>query len=436
MTTKQKLLPLLLCLLAPSSARSQGSAKYGTIDVSALSCGGAPQEKCDRSTFIADSNGGKPVMECGLRDRINRESLENRFSRAVSRSSWLDQSAVFARFDSESVGNGKGCRRLILSPAPAWITSATWSIGEDKLIIADSLEGSIDLYSTQGVRTAAMTKLKGSPEVDVKPALMRQVPGGYILKNGEGSMLFLNPSFGIIGSGIVVWSAEDQKGSIGAVYDWTAVGDKIVAFADVKEKDWVSAFVEFSSVNPKDFRILKRIPVKSSVRRIYPLGFPYTATVRGVGYFILLGENSQIMKVSSGKVEKLKAFPAGFRVTPTLPWPSSYTDIFGAIEKKSMVVGLYGWGDYLYVLTRKPSVNDSTSWYLSKIDPRTDSLVGEPLRLPVNASHLTVVPGRQFWALIERGKLEKLGEQEIKGVVLLPAPWLEGSAMPLSAVCK
>ena len=42
-------------------------------------------------------------------------------------------------------------------------------------------------------------------------------------------------------------------------------------------------------------------------------------------------------------------------------------------------------------------------------------------RLPLKADHLTVIPGPRNWAFLAKGRVESLGNQELKQVMLIPS---------------
>jgi len=99
---------------------------------------------------------------------------------------------------------------------------------------------------------------------------------------------------------------------------------------------------------------------------------------------------------------------------------------FSALEKMSVPVGLYAWGEHLFVLMRRPmGGGNATRWSISKFEPQEGRLIGEVV-LPTHAKHLTLIPGPQFWAILEKEVVHSAGKQEIPSMVLMPVEWFEG----------
>lgn len=101
-----------------------------------------------------------------------------------------------------------------------------------------------------------------------------------------------------------------------------------------------------------------------------------------------------------GEGRRLDAFPA----LPT-PFPESLRAAgggwtgWGPLEAGSYPAGLYADRDSLYVLVRD-ATGDAVVWDLHRIDPEQDAVVGK-VRLPTNAPHVGLIPGRRYWLLQE-----------------------------------
>ena len=101
-----------------------------------------------------------------------------------------------------------------------------------------------------------------------------------------------------------------------------------------------------------------------------------------------------------GEGRRLDAFP-----DLPAPFPESLRAAgggwtgWGPLEAGSYPAGLYADQDSLYVLMRD-ATGDAVVWDLHRIDPGRDVVVGKA-RLPTNAPHVGLLPGRRHWLLQE-----------------------------------
>ena len=127
-------------------------------------------------------------------------------------------------------------------------------------------------------------------------------------------------------------------------------------------------------------------------------------------------------EVGSDRLVPLGAWP---EVPRHLSWPLGYETVDGFVGMSTLVasapgaVALLAWEEDLYLLARRPGP-ERTEWLLSRIDPRTEVVVGT-VRLPSSSRHLVAVPGPKAWALIEKGPVTGFGDQRIEGLRMVPA---------------
>ena len=101
-----------------------------------------------------------------------------------------------------------------------------------------------------------------------------------------------------------------------------------------------------------------------------------------------------------GEGRRLEAFP-----DLPVPFPESLRAAgggwagWGPLEACSYPAGLYADRDSLYILMRD-ATGETVVWDLHRIDPEQDAVVGK-LRLPTNAPHVGLLPGRRYWVLEE-----------------------------------
>jgi hypothetical protein len=223
--------------------------------------------------------------------------------------------------------------------------------------------------------------------------------------------------------------AEGARGGvqITSMFLWDVAGDDVVSLSDLKgpgPTERSSAFLRIPLSDPANFTVLKPLPGDAS-RSIFRLGYSYIASLDTTAYVLLFDDHVRIYRNVKGTTDllPLKAFPESFDLAPLLPRfteREDYPIVMAAVEKATMAVGLYGWKNDLYVLTRTPS-GGGTRWGLVQIDPATDEVTGTAV-IPTRANHLTVVPGSQAWAFVEKGPVRALGgDQETDTILYVPA---------------
>ena len=123
-----------------------------------------------------------------------------------------------------------------------------------------------------------------------------------------------------------------------------------------------------------------------------------------------------------GDGRRLEAFPDLPAPMPPLPrgGPEGRDAFYAALESSSYPAGLYGDEDGLYVLMRDATGGEPV-WDLHRIDPRRDEVVGK-IRLPTNAPHVSLLPGRKYWVLEESSSgVENMFRPPIRFLVLSSA---------------
>jgi hypothetical protein len=162
----------------------------------------------------------------------------------------------------------------------------------------------------------------------------------------------------------------------------------------------------------------------------------------GYDYIAALGKTAFILRMDDlriyrqvGDDNKLEPLAVNFaEVTqpgverpPSLPrllTKQDYTDAMARLELSTMPTGLYAWGDSLFVTTRIYD-GKGTHWTITKIDPNTKKILGTA-SIPTAANHLTIAPGPERWAFIEKGPVEGWHQvQEIPSILFVRADKFE-----------
>jgi hypothetical protein len=103
-----------------------------------------------------------------------------------------------------------------------------------------------------------------------------------------------------------------------------------------------------------------------------------------------------------------------------------------AVEQSSMPAGLWSWEGSLYLLSRTVE-KGQRQWYLSRIDPARDELLWT-VRVPGSAHHMTVIPGPDEWAFLEKGPVTGWLNQDTHHIRFVKASQLRSPA--LKSLCN
>ena len=230
--------------------------------------------------------------------------------------------------------------------------------------------------------------------------------------------------------------SANASGTLGGILAWALGDGEILAFADIKLADtsWQSGFVRIPVDSPAEFEMLYPTALDSPATLFYRYGQNFVTWVGATGYFLAMEEHPGIFEVSSGRVNsprRLRSFPGpredlAFR--PHLPQTEGVgaaRQLADAMEGSTGVVGIFGGRQLLHVLAREVAPHsNAVGWSLLQIDPLRDRYLGS-FTLPTSAPHILVIPGPQYWAFVEKGRVRKLGEQETESILLIPSAWIE-----------
>lgn len=249
----------------------------------------------------------------------------------------------------------------------------------------------------------------------VKPASVRRAADGQYLVADEmtGRIMTLDAyrDRDPVGQELLDTKRLSSEGrSISRTYDWEPLGQGVLAFADVMFSPEVGA-PAFVYIEGSNITILHELAERDEVRNQYHRNLPYLASLNGRGYVLFLDRWPVLGRVDEehDSIELLPEFPEDFRYRPPLVrnprWkgPRQATEFYRIFEQSTMVAGIYADSQHLYLVGKGPSAaNWDTEWWLIEIDPDSGSEVARS-PLPTTAPNLTVVPGDEWWALIEKG---------------------------------
>lgn len=353
---------------------------------------------------------------------------------------------------------GGSCQRALLSRKPGWSTSAAWTAANE-LVVIDQMDNRALRYSASG---ESLGTVPDAAEVSLErafPVTVKASGSNVVFELSRNRLQTFDPAYALLADTYLSESrqepstaaARSQPAEIKALWLWQPVGSgSVVAFSDLalpprhagEHPDYRVGFVRFPIEQPWNFKVLGGAlaydslgssPCPSScdagtALRLYNrLGHEYIAAL-GDSAFILRMDELKIYRQAGDALEPLEvdlaaATQPGFSQPPALPRlykRDDYTNVMAKVEISTMPTGLYAWGRWLFVTTRTFD-GTSTRWTVTKIDPETRQIMGTAT-IPTTANHLTIAPGPERWAFIEKGPVKGWNDnQEIPSILFVPA---------------
>lgn len=425
------------CFLLVDAGFAWIGRSRASLDAVSLSCSGAPQAICEE-TIVSEATGGfsGSRLACKSESSVLLASPGQKLFLGLGRplSPLLEPgSGGSVRLASSAeTDSSRGVTTYSLAYGPSWAYSGIWDKDEKAILLVDAPTKSIFHISILGKLVRQVITSSLGAESRFEPALLQVGPSGYVVEHGEGHLMWLDENYAVQDQ-LLLANMQDKDGYLaGGIWTWVDLGGEIIAFADkgkdpMDSKGWSAAVLRFKSRKATEFETVHDIALSSKTRVFSRLGFPVLASARGRAYILLVEGVPRIHEVGSG-VRPLNAFPSGYDRFPDLGEVldrDTAPVMYKQIERSQAVAGLYGWGDFLYVLTRRPNaVGDGTKWFVSKIDPSLDVVVSTvPLR--TSSTNIILIPGKEHWIVVEKGRVETLGKQKIDSFQLVPAGFIE-----------
>ena len=324
------------------------------------------------------------------------------------------------------------CYRVAFDAAPLWSSNLAWR--SPGWVLADPGRGELHLYSATGADEGSRIRPGQGPFEFNAPEAVAAVDDGLLLHDGNSHWLWLDAhlepqrqlDFG---------ESPTRDGEVlGGLYRWAATADgRVFAYLHVYQKDstWWTGLAEVVLADPPRYRRLVDLDPSSPAAVFHTLVLQTVAVAGGKAYF--LQQEDPVTVLEAPGLRRLHdAIPEPLRKPPSLPELRAETvaPFFARLAHQRAAVGLYGHGDRLFLLERDPS-GGSVRWTLHEIDPAADRIVRSRV-LPTRADWIVPAPGPKSWAILEKGPVEGILQQEHRALTLVPTEWIEGVASPLS----
>ena len=307
------------------------------------------------------------------------------------------------------------------------------------MVLADVGTGQLRLYDEAGRPVREVSRPgRGRLEFN-RPARVAALPSGFLVQEPDVKLLWLDEGLVPVRSVDLSDSATVAGERVGALFAWQPVSvDSIFAFGQTVSEGgtWWNGFFRIDGLERESETTIERIdevPLGAAEAELFTFGYPYVAIAGKQPYFLRMNGAARIVEGTADR-RRLDAFPERLRKVPVLPpieGVASVPVVMKGLERARIAAGLYGRGDQLYVLGREPAA-EGVRWTVSRIDPARDAVV-RTVTLPTRAPHLVVVPGPDRWAIVEKGAVRAMGDQEVPSLLLVPTPWIEEAGGPLAA---
>jgi hypothetical protein len=360
-----------------------------------------------------------------------------------------DGSAKPGTDDHRTTRLGRFCSRVPIDDPPSWVTSGVF---DGKSLVM------VDVADQELVRL-----LPGAAKpVETATALSRYIEGfspTRIRPKGEGEFVVelaggrrfvkLGRNLGYRGKADFALSGKRKDGTGMSLIDWIVAGQNVFGYADIEGegtglKRWRNGLVRFPIDHADDFTVLRERPFPDPSRIFWKLTYPFLASPSDRTVYAVLFDTQIGLYKLEGETTELKALPTRVlpaplreQLAPILPdllVPDDFVDVMREVERSTIPAGLYSFDKDLFLLFRVFK-DGSSHWWLSKISrgQKEEELLWT-VPIPSRANHLTVVPGPEAWAFLEKGPVKAWGRQDMKTILYVSSSQMR--AEELSALCN
>lgn len=339
------------------------------------------------------------------------------------------------------------CSRMEPSLSPSWILGGAWAQDGSLLLLEPSTHRVLRYDTT----VPGITTLPGRAEealANLQARALSRSDHGFVFQLPEDVFMTLDSRFRQ--AGMFRLSGPGAFDDI-APFQWTTVGRDIVVCGDIDlpgktgdggEDVYEHGIFRLSLQNPvQSYTLLREISLLDPMSVYCRLGLPLIAGVGDdVPVVLFFGESVELLAYPGGKETPIEVIPADYGQAPRLPpnpTRGQYRDLMQKIEAADMPYGIFSEGDDLFLLLRSPAAGGA-QWDVIRISMANggEAKYQGKARLPSRARHLAVVPGAERFAFLEKGEIEKIGEQGVDGVLFIPTEQLAGITGEDQLLCK
>jgi len=317
---------------------------------------------------------------------------------------------------------------------PIWVSRAAWDVAEERLLLADPGSGTIYQYDRTGRIVRRLQKPGNGPLEFRKPAYAFRVGERYLVGAEPYRWLWLGPDLGVRAALHLSWEKQENPVYGALAYFQRTVGStRFFGIGQIYPQagewsEWEAFALDYE--NPRG--IERYGPVNPDVVEDSFLRSPPSklAACGDEVYFLRMTPELRIEQLGSPG-RRLESFPEEYRRRPALA--SLLTDASSAQawhashHRLRLADALYcvEAGGPLLLLAHAPRKEGGVDWYVYPIDLRTDRLLPR-IELPTKAKDILFLPGRNVWAVFEKGEIVAYATQPLTTLRTFPAPSFAG----------
>ncbi len=329
--------------------------------------------------------------------------------------------------------SSRRCTDVDTFPSEAFFSSASFTGDGSELVLTDATTRTALLYDAQGRFQGRVADVAagGGPQGGLLPP--PRISGPIYAEAMRGTRYTADDRLlGLLGQPTILDSVRwgDKKARVTLRRPVPLRDGSLLACADIEvESHWQSAVVLFDPATAS-LKAIQSAPFDLPQWSYCQLALPLMTAIGGQPYMLDWWGGRGVVKIDpeTGHLNPLKGFPERLRRMPELPFIQSSLDYLRAykiVEDSTMVVELFSWEDSLFVLDKEVA-SGTVSWRLLELDPESGEVV-DRWSIPSRAAHLTLVPGKDNWAIIEAGSVDHYLRQPISRIMVVDSSVLHRS---------
>lgn len=321
----------------------------------------------------------------------------------------------------------QSCHRIQLQPEPGWTFSGAWA-PDGRLVLVDVASKSLRAYDPEtGIGTSIPMPASGPLDEAGGPSLVQRNSTRLLVEQTD-FLYALDGDF--VPTPVADLVDASTQAGLKAVHSWAAGPDNVLLYGDHfhPEAGWRAVLAVTSVDQPGKLRIVAELDADGSGRTFYLNSQSYLAVDGDSGYLLGIEPRPHLLEVDLETGEKRHlALPAALAAPVHFPSAEGLETLAAQNEALAATphpAGVVAWEGLVYVLSRHPR---SDSWLLTTYDPDQGRALSSTT-IPSQAEHAFLVPGAEYWALVEKGTLKGLGNQRIEGALLIPTAEIAGGS--------